>query len=248
MRHLLAALLLTLASRPAAAGTPANPTTVVDLQQGAIQKYPFALLYGRTTATGTAVLPISIDSAGRLNVNVAATSGGNGSTIYFPSGYTMPKDNPQGTTVYPSSGALFNAGVRLKVADVTLSAVSGTNWTGSGGGVGGTAAAGLTIGASASTSVVTYSIAVGASGGATITIAAGVQHAFAKLDQVESATDWVGSGNVSAQKAGDGSSGRIFRDAFYPLALDANGVARTVYLASASGRTLLITIWTTLYP
>ncbi len=69
-------------------------------------------------------LPVKVMSG-----TITATSPAGGTTVYFPAGFTMPKDNPIGSTVYyptgyivpvaPGGGATFF--VQPKVSDLSVS-------------------------------------------------------------------------------------------------------------------------------
>lgn len=60
--------------------------------------------------------PLPVKPAAGVTFTMAITS--TGVTVYFPSGYTLPQENPRGTTVYPSSGAVFTAAVTATGATV----------------------------------------------------------------------------------------------------------------------------------
>jgi hypothetical protein len=51
----------------------AFPATRTDLQQSAVLKYPFFLMYGAKSTTSQDVLPIVVDASGRLNVSGTVT-------------------------------------------------------------------------------------------------------------------------------------------------------------------------------
>ena len=68
-------LALILSAPAFAARPPAEfPSSIYDLQQGAILKLPYAMLYGRVSASSTLVVPMAIDSAGRVVLSPSSTS------------------------------------------------------------------------------------------------------------------------------------------------------------------------------
>ena len=106
---ILAALLYSCHPLPAFAASDTRNQIPINGQKGSDTRWPYqsgsnfadagrtgfgpdVIIHGSATMTGTITVP-------GLQAN--------GGTVFYPSGYTMPRDNAQGSTVYPGAGAVF---------------------------------------------------------------------------------------------------------------------------------------------